>query len=45
MKTLIIYYSDSGSTKIMARTLSMNLKADIIGIKDLKNRKGEIEKC
>ena len=40
MKTLIIYYSDSGSTKIMARTLSMNLKADIIGIKDLKNRKG-----
>ena len=40
MKTLIIYYSDSGSTKVMARTLSMNLKADIIGIKDLKNRKG-----
>ena len=40
MKTLIIYYSGSGSTKIMARTLSMHLKADIIGIKDLKNRKG-----
>ena len=40
MKTLIIYYSDSGSTKVMARTLSMHLKADIIGIKDLKNRKG-----
>lgn len=40
MKTLIIYYSESGSTKIMAKTLSMHLKADIIGIKDLKNRKG-----
>ena len=40
MKTLIIYYSSGGSTKIMARTLSMNLKADIIEIKDLKNRKG-----
>ena len=40
MKTLIIYYSEGGSTKIMARTLSMNLKADIIEIKDLKNRKG-----
>ena len=44
MKTLIIYYSDSGSTKIMARTLSMHLKADIIGIKDLKNRKGFVNK-
>ena len=40
MKTLIIYYSSGGSTRIMARTLSMNLKADIIEIKDLKNRKG-----
>ena len=40
MKTLIIYYSESGSTEVMARTLSMHLKADIIGIKDLKNRKG-----
>ena len=40
MNTLIIYYSEGGSTKIMARTLSMHLKADIIEIKDLKNRKG-----
>ena len=40
MKTLIIYYSSGGSTKIMARTLSMELKADIIEIKDLKSRKG-----
>lgn len=40
MKTLIIYYSSGGSTKIMARTLSMHLKADIIEIKDLKKRSG-----
>ncbi len=40
MKTLIIYYSSGGSTKIMAETLSMHLKADIIEIKDLKKRKG-----
>ena len=40
MKTLIIYFSADGSTKIMARTLSMNLKADIVEIKDLKSRKG-----
>ena len=44
MKTLIIFYSDSGSTKIMAKTLSMHLKADIIEIKDLKNRKGTVNK-
>ena len=42
MKTLIIYYSDSGSTKIIAKTLSMHLKADIIGIEDLKKREGII---
>lgn len=40
MKTLIIYYSDGGTTKVMARTLSMHLKADIIRIKDLKKRSG-----
>lgn len=40
MKTLIVYYSSGGTTKIMAQTLSMHLKADIIGIKDLKKRKG-----
>lgn len=40
MKTLIIYYSDGGSTKIISRTLSMHLKANIIRIKDLKNRSG-----
>ncbi len=44
MKTLIIFYSEGGSTKIMARTLSMNLKADIIEIKDLQNRKGFVNK-
>ncbi len=40
MKTLIIYYSEGGNTKIMARTLSMHLKADIIEIQDLKKREG-----
>ncbi|MBR0270866.1 MAG: flavodoxin [Methanobrevibacter sp.] len=40
MKTLIVYFSSGGSTKIVSRTLSMNLKADIIEIKDLKDRKG-----
>lgn len=40
MKTLIIYYSSGGSTRVMARTLSMHLKADIIEIKDLKKRSG-----
>lgn len=40
MKTLIIYYSSGGSTKIMARTLSMHLRADIIEIQDLKKRDG-----
>ena len=40
MKTLIVYFSQGGSTKVMARTLSMHLKADIIEIKDLKERNG-----
>ena len=40
MKTLIVYFSSGGSTKIVARTLSMNLKANILEIKDLKDRKG-----
>lgn len=40
MKTLIVYYSEGGTTKIIARTLSMHLRADIIGIDDLKKRKG-----
>ena len=44
MKTLIIYYSAAGSTKIMARTLAMNLKADIVEIKDLKSRTGFVNK-
>ena len=44
MKTLIIYFSANGSTKIMARTLAMNLKADIVEIKDLKSRTGFVNK-
>ena len=44
MKTLIIYYSAAGSTRIMARTLALNLKADIVEIKDLKSRTGFVNK-
>jgi len=40
MKTLIIYYSEREKTQIVSRTLSMHLKADIIKIEDLKDRKG-----
>lgn len=40
MKTIIIYYSDSGTTRIVANTLSRKLKTDIIEIKDKKERKG-----
>ena len=34
MKTLILYYSD------VAKTLSIHLNADLLRVKDLKNRKG-----
>lgn len=40
MKTLIIYYSESGKTKIVAETLSVKLNGDLIQIEDKKNRKG-----
>lgn len=40
MKTLIIYYSDSGTTHLVAKTLSIHLGADLIRINDLKNREG-----
>ena len=40
MKTIIIYYSTTGKTDIVAKTLSEELDADIIKIKDLKNRTG-----
>jgi len=40
MKTIIIYFSGSGNTRIVAKTLSENLSTDLIEVKDLKNRKG-----
>lgn len=38
MNTLIIYYSKSGMTKIVAQTLAKNIGADILEIVDLKER-------
>ena len=38
MNTIIIYYSKSGKTKIVAKTLAKELGADIIEIVDLKER-------
>ena len=40
MKTLIIYYSQHGSTEVVARTLAKELKTDILEVTDLKNRSG-----
>lgn len=40
MKTMIIYYSYGGSTETVAETLSNELDADIVEIKDLKDRSG-----
>jgi flavodoxin len=38
MKTLIIYYSKSENTKIVAETLAHELSSDIIRVKDIKKR-------
>ncbi|BBL62819.1 flavodoxin family protein [Methanobrevibacter arboriphilus] len=40
MKTIIIYFSESGKTRIVAKTLSESLNTDLIEIKDLKKRSG-----
>ena len=40
MATLIIYYSQGGTTEIVAKTLAQNLRADMVRIHDLKNRDG-----
>lgn len=40
MKTLIIYYSNSGKTHLVAKTLAVNLNVDMVRINDLKNRDG-----
>lgn len=44
MKTIIIYFSGSGNTRIVAKTLSENLNTDLIEIKDLKKRDGFVGK-
>lgn len=40
MATLIIYYSQSGKTELVAHTLAKNLRANVLRIQDLKNRNG-----
>ena len=39
-KTLIVYYSRTGNTKLCCEALQKELDADMIEIKDLKNRSG-----
>jgi len=41
-KTLIVYYSRTGTTKKLAEKLKKQLKADIDEIKDLRNRTGAL---
>ena len=40
MKKLIIFYSQGGTTELVARTLAKKLRADQLKIHDLKNREG-----
>ena len=40
MATLIIYYSQGGTTELVAKTLARNLRADMVRIKKKKNREG-----
>ena len=40
MATLIIYYSQGGTTELVAKTLAYNLGASMVKIHDLKNRDG-----
>lgn len=40
MATLIIYYSQGGTTELVAKTLARNLGANILKVRDLKNREG-----
>ncbi|WP_409199702.1 flavodoxin family protein [Methanobrevibacter sp. DSM 116169] len=40
MNAIVIYYSTSGRTEVVAKTISENLETDIVKIKDLKDRKG-----
>ena len=40
MAKIIIYYSQKGTTDLIAKTLAENLNADLVRIYDLKNREG-----
>ena len=40
MKRIIIYYSNGGTTDLVAKTLAKNINADLLRIHDLKNRDG-----
>lgn len=40
MAKIIIYYSQGGTTDLIAKTLANNLNADLVRIHDLKNREG-----
>jgi flavodoxin len=40
MATIIIYYSQGGTTELVAKTLAKNLNASLVKIHDLKNREG-----
>jgi len=39
-KTLVIYYSRTGKTKLISETLKKHLNADLLEIKDIKDREG-----
>lgn len=40
MATLIIYYSNGGTTELVAKTVAKSLRANMVRIHDLKNRDG-----
>lgn len=40
MKRIIIYYSNGGTTDLVAKTLAKKINADLVRIHDLKNRNG-----
>jgi len=42
MKTLVVYYSRTGTTKTVGKAIAKELKADSDEIIDLKNRLGPV---
>lgn len=40
MKSLVLYYSRTGKTEIVAKAIANKLSSEIVEIKDLKGRKG-----